>query len=76
MRCRRCDYELHVKVIDEYEIDSVDCARVSIEFECLECNLEYDAKYVLEKLWCCGLGSNEGGGEIPIDLEEGRELFK
>lgn len=76
MRCRRCDDELHVKVIDEFEMALVDSARVTIEFECLNCNLEYDAKYVLEKLWCCGLGLNEGGGEIPTDLEEGRELFK
>jgi hypothetical protein len=48
---------------------------MTIEFECVNCGLEYDGVYHLTNLWCVNRRPNGGGGEIPLDFEEGQRLL-
>ena len=77
MFCRKCGKELE-DVYKSYEGDLIEDNKdpsMIAEFRCYDCDLEYIAVYDMVHLTCGGLAEDSGGGEIPLDFEEGKKLF-
>lgn len=75
MKCRRCHDELDFRMKGIYEGDEDETGNPSIiiDWLCYDCDLEYNAVYHMTQLLCGTI--DEGGGEIPVDLWEGRDMF-
>jgi hypothetical protein len=60
--------------MEEGEEDESSNPSVIVTFQCYDCDLEYIGVYHITQL-ICGT-PNEGGGEFPLDFQEGKKLFK
>lgn len=73
MICRKCNKEMNRFWMNEGEEDETGNPSAIVTFQCLDCDLEYDAVYHITQLICGTI--NGGGGEFPLDLQEGRKMF-
>lgn len=75
MRCRRCGIrDLGIHEMDEGEEDQTSNPSVIVTFRCYNCNLEYNAVYHITQLLCGTI--EEGGGEFPLNYNEGKKMFQ
>lgn len=77
MLCRKCGDNLRVRSVEEgRSSDKTGNPTLLITFLCRDCQLEFDGYYQLVGLWCLDPGPNGGGGEFPLDYDEGHRMFK
>lgn len=60
--------------VDEGEVDQTTNPSLIATYTCHDCNLQYDAVYHITQLICGTI--EEGGGEFPLNYNEGKKMFQ